>query len=98
MPRTARLVVPNCPHHIVQRGHNRNAVFVQPRDYVRYLENLGEWKRHFGCKVYGYCLMTNHARNKGTDLFFGESGGVSHASDGKVGGTELSAPHSTTRT
>ncbi len=35
-------------------------MFVQPRDYARYLENLAEWKRHFGCKVYGYCLMTNH--------------------------------------
>ncbi len=23
MPRKARVLAPNCPHHIVQRGHNR---------------------------------------------------------------------------
>ena len=61
MPRTARLVLPDCAHHVIQRGHNRNAVFVQNRDYLRYLENLAEWKAYFGCKVY--------AQKTGTDLF-----------------------------
>jgi putative transposase len=23
-------------------------------------KNLAEWKEHFGCKVYAFCLMTNH--------------------------------------
>lgn len=27
MPRTARVVLPNYPHHIIQRGHNRQTVF-----------------------------------------------------------------------
>lgn len=31
MPGKARVLVPNCPHHIVQRGHNRNAVFVEDK-------------------------------------------------------------------
>lgn len=44
MPRKARVLVPNCPHHIVQRGHNREAVFVTDQDYQYYLENLKEWK------------------------------------------------------
>jgi len=60
MPRTARVIVPNCPHHIVQRGHNRNAVFVCDDDYRYYLENLIEAKHEYGIKVYAYCLMTNH--------------------------------------
>jgi putative transposase len=60
MPRKARVIVPNCPHHIVQRGHNRNAVFISDQDYAYYLENLIEAKRDFGIKVYAYCLMTNH--------------------------------------
>ncbi len=29
MPRIGRIVVPNMPHHVVQRGHDRNAVFVE---------------------------------------------------------------------
>ena len=27
MPRIGRVVLPNYPHHIVQRGHNRQVVF-----------------------------------------------------------------------
>ncbi|MBU2887370.1 transposase [Gilvimarinus agarilyticus] len=60
MPRRARVIVPGLPHHIVQRGHNRQVVFVEDRDYEYYLENLAEWKTYFGLQVYSYCLMTNH--------------------------------------
>lgn len=60
MPRTARLIVPNYPHHIIQRGHNRQSVFAGEDDYRYYLENLAEWKERLGCKVYAFCLMTNH--------------------------------------
>ena len=60
MPRRARLVLPNCPHHIIQRGHNRQVVFAGDEDYLYYLDNLWEWKTELGCKIYAYCLMTNH--------------------------------------
>lgn len=60
MPRQARVIVPGLPHHIVQRGHNRQAVFVETRDYEYYLTNLREWKITLGLEVYSYCLMTNH--------------------------------------
>ncbi len=60
MPRHARLILSNCPHHIVQRGHNRQAVFAGNDDYLYYLDTLQEWKAKLGCKVYAYCLMTNH--------------------------------------
>jgi putative transposase len=60
MPRTARIVLPHTPHHIVQRGHNRQTVFASDEDYKYYLENLITFKREFGCRVYAYCLMTNH--------------------------------------
>ena len=60
MPRKARVLVPNCPHHLVQRGHNRNAVFVADQDYSFYLENLKEWKEELDIKIYAWCLMTNH--------------------------------------
>ena len=60
MPRQARVIVPGLPHHIVQRGHNRQAVFVEEQDYAYYLSNLREWKQALNLKVYSYCLMTNH--------------------------------------
>lgn len=60
MPRTSRIVLACYPHHIIQRGHNRQAVFVTDGDYLYYLENLREWKEVYGCKIYAYCLMMNH--------------------------------------
>ncbi|XHF33559.1 transposase [Pseudomonas chlororaphis] len=60
MPRTGRIVLPHYPHHIVQRGHNRQVVFAEPRDFERYLSDLCELKEALGIKVYAYCLMTNH--------------------------------------
>ena len=60
MPRMGRVVLPNYPHHIVQRGHNRQVVFAEAGDFQRYLYDLRELKNAFGVKVYAYCLMTNH--------------------------------------
>lgn len=60
MPRQARVIVPGIPHHIVQRGHNRKAVFVEAADYRYYLQNLRKFKSELGIKIYSYCLMTNH--------------------------------------
>jgi putative transposase len=60
MPRSSRIVVANYPHHIIQRGHNKQTVFASDQDYLYYLENLKEWSEAYGCKVYAYCLMTNH--------------------------------------
>ena len=60
MPRKARILVPNCPHHVVQRGHNRKAVFIADTDYEYYLENLKAFKEVFDIRVYAWCLMTNH--------------------------------------
>jgi putative transposase len=35
-------------------------VFTHDDDYLYYLDNLQEWKKALDCKVYAYCLMTNH--------------------------------------
>lgn len=44
----------------MQRGHNRQVIFSEQNDYHNYIENLKEWKEKLGCRVYAYCLMTNH--------------------------------------
>ena len=60
MPRTARIVLPDMPHHVFQRGHDKQPVFFDEDDYEFYLRILQKWTTRFGVKVYGYCLMTNH--------------------------------------
>lgn len=60
VPREGRLVITGCPHHVIQRGHNRQDVFTSEEDYRYYLDNLKEWKEHLGCRLYAFCLMTNH--------------------------------------
>jgi len=60
MPRRARVLLPGTPHHIVQRGHNRNIVFNLAGDFELYLKNLSECSVRFDVKVHSYCLMPNH--------------------------------------
>lgn len=60
MSRRPRVFVPGYPHHVVQQGHDHNAVFIETADYEFYLANLIEWKSHYDVGVYAYCLMTNH--------------------------------------
>ncbi len=60
MSRQARVIVPNFPHHVLQRGHNKQVVFTGKRDYQYYLNNLLEAKQLFDVQIYSYCLMTNH--------------------------------------
>lgn len=61
MPRHARLMLPDIPVHIVQRGNNRAACFFADADYAFYLFHLEKLARRFDCVVHAWCLMTNHA-------------------------------------
>jgi REP element-mobilizing transposase RayT len=60
MPRIGRAILQYYPHHVVQRGHNRQVVFAEAGDCERYLETLAQFKDVYGVKVYAFCLMTNH--------------------------------------
>lgn len=60
MPRMARIALPNFPHHLVQRGHDRQDIFYSQADRMAYLETLIEFREQLQLRLYGYCLMTNH--------------------------------------
>jgi putative transposase len=60
MPRVARIVIPNCPHHMTQRGNNRQDVFFVDDDRMTYFGLLVEEAQKYGLSVDGYCLMDNH--------------------------------------
>ena len=60
MPRIARIVIPDAPHHIIQRGNNQQDVFFVDDDRKVYLKLLKRQSQSFGLHVLGYCLMNNH--------------------------------------
>jgi len=60
MSRKARVVVEGVPHHITQRGANRQDVFLLDEDRRFYIEVLRAKSEQHGLTILGYCLMTNH--------------------------------------
>lgn len=60
MARIARVVAPEYPHHIIQRGNRRQKVFFFQEDYELYLRLLKFYSQKFHLKVVSYCLMPNH--------------------------------------
>ena len=60
MPRKQRFFVPGVPVHVIQRGHNRSAIFFDDLDYLEYLRCLKQAADICGCEIHAYALMTNH--------------------------------------
>ena len=60
MARLPRFVLPGQPQHVIQRGNNRDIIFVAEEDYRFYLEKLQDACQKFGCVIHAYVLMTNH--------------------------------------
>jgi putative transposase len=60
MPRIARIVGIGYPHHVIQRGNNRQNVFFDQEDRCLYLKWLKKYSLECGCTIHAYCLMSNH--------------------------------------
>ena len=60
MPGRARHYIPGQPYHLVQRGNNKEACFIDPENYQYYLNIWQEISTRYGVPVHAYCLMTNH--------------------------------------
>lgn len=60
MARLPRLTLPGYPHHIIQRGNNRQALFVGTADYEALLAMLDEYASEFKVAIHAYVLMSNH--------------------------------------
>ena len=73
MARLPRLTLPGYPHHIIQRGNNRQAIFATAADYQMLLDLLHESADKFGVALHAYVLMSNHfhllATPQTTDVF-----------------------------
>jgi len=60
MPRLGRAVAVGLPHHLTQRGNNRQDVFFTVNDRRLYLALLAANAARFRLRLWGWCLMTNH--------------------------------------
>jgi putative transposase len=60
MARSARIVVPQLPYHVTQRGNRKQIVFFSDDDYLAYIELMSQSCRYFKLRVLAYCLMPNH--------------------------------------
>lgn len=60
MARIKRIVIPNTPHHVTQRGVRSMNIFFKHDDYEYYKKILFEQSKIHGLKIVSYCLMTNH--------------------------------------
>jgi len=60
MPRTARILLNNVCYHIINRGNQKQNIFLEKLDFEKYLEILKHYKNKYNFKLYAYCLMLNH--------------------------------------
>jgi putative transposase len=60
MPTGPRLLIRNACYHITARGNQRQLVFLDAKDYKRYLLFLRKYKKKSDFRIYGFCLMPNH--------------------------------------
>lgn len=76
MARMARLYLPDCPQHLIQRGNNRTQCFHEESDYRFYLDHLQEAASEHGVAIHAYVLMTNHVHLLLTPSDAGACGGM----------------------
>lgn len=60
MARLPRLTMPGYPHHVIQRGNNRQPIFASVADYQVLLDLLDENAKKFHVALHAYVLMSNH--------------------------------------
>ncbi len=56
MPRTKRIVLPGYSHHVMQRGHNRQAVFKGKEDYLKFIDDMRELKSDCSIQVQAWSV------------------------------------------
>jgi putative transposase len=60
MARQLRIIIPDVPSHITQRGNNGRDVFYSDHDRKRYLERIIQYSSAYKLEIIGYCIMSNH--------------------------------------
>jgi putative transposase len=60
MSRGARIKEPLAIYHVISKSITEFDLFPDVSDKERFLDTLNKYKEKLHCKIYGFCLMTNH--------------------------------------
>jgi putative transposase len=60
MARQPRYAAPGQPHHVIQRGNNRSALFTADAEYECFRRSAEMALKRYRCRLHAYVLMTNH--------------------------------------
>jgi len=60
MPRKPRVSIPDVPEHVIQRGNNRQVIFVDDGDMKAYVIWLKEYAKQYDVAIHAWVFMTNH--------------------------------------
>lgn len=60
MARLPRFDIPGYAQHVIQRGINRDRVFFEQQDYIRYLACLRDLRSRYAIDLHAYALLPNH--------------------------------------
>jgi hypothetical protein len=75
------MYLPELPYHIVQRGNNREACFIEAENYQFYLELWKEISKRYGVLVHSFLFddksysFPRNANNRYIDIGYPESSG-----------------------
>jgi len=87
MARKLRIEFEGGFYHVITRGNQRQKVFREEKDFLKYLEFLSDYKDRYGFWVYAYVLMGTHVHllietinRNGTGSFVEDSSGSTSVS------------------
>jgi REP element-mobilizing transposase RayT len=60
MTRLARIIFENAFYHVISRGNNQENIFLEDKDFKRFLATLKFVSSKYDYLLYGYVLMPNH--------------------------------------
>lgn len=81
MPRRARKQSETGIYHVMLRGIDRQLIFEDSEDYIRFLDIVEECREVCNFQLYAYCLMGNHVhlllkvQDEGLEMIFKRIGG-----------------------
>ena len=58
-----RIHLPDLIYHVLNRGNNRQVIFVEESDYQHYLDILKKYKEKFNFKIFAYCFFFPRSNN-----------------------------------
>jgi len=60
MSARSKILLKNGCYHLTARGNQKQRIFLDDQDYAAFVGRLKKYKRRYGLKLYGFCLMPNH--------------------------------------